>query len=56
MSHYILEEKPKKSCQQLKLENPNLESGYYSINVSNEQISVYCDMVTDGGTILLLIC
>ena len=46
--NFILE---KKSCLELKLENETLRSGYYLVNIGGEAVSVYCDMVTDGGKV-----
>ena len=39
------------TCLELKQQRPYQASGMYWIVVSGERIAVYCDMVTDGGTL-----
>lgn len=43
----------KSSCKEILLDNPSATSGIYTIDYSpgigNDQMTVYCDMTTDGG-------
>ena len=36
------------------MENQALPSGYYLVKIGGEAVSVYCDMVTDGGKVFYL--